>query len=106
MRDTKKIILCGGGTGGHIFPMLAIAKEFKKLNKNNKVLFVGSSDRMEMDIVPKYNFPIYGLWISGEKIIFYFKYYFFWITVSLEKFISPIQNIFFSYQVNIYSFHF
>ena len=67
MRDTKKIILCGGGTGGHIFPMLAIAKEFKKLNKNNKVLFVGSSDRMEMDIIPKYNFPIYGLWISGVK---------------------------------------
>ena len=67
MYKPKKIILCGGGTGGHIFPMLAIAQEFKKVNSNNKILFVGSSDRMEMDIVPKYNFQIYGLWISGIK---------------------------------------
>ena len=67
MYKSKKIILCGGGTGGHIFPMLAIAQEFKKVNSNNKILFVGSSDRMEMDIVPKYNFQIYGLWISGIK---------------------------------------
>ena len=61
MGKPKKIILCGGGTGGHIFPMLAIAEEFKKKNSNNKILFVGSSDRMEMEIVPKYNYPIYGL---------------------------------------------
>jgi len=67
MHKPKKIILCGGGTGGHIFPMLAIAEEFKKVNSDNQILFVGSSDRMEMEIVPKYNFPIYGLWISGIK---------------------------------------
>ena len=67
MHKPKKIILCGGGTGGHIFPMLAIAEEFKKVNSENKILFVGSNDRMEMEIIPKYNFPIYGLWISGIK---------------------------------------
>ena len=67
MHKPKKIILCGGGTGGHIFPMLAIAEEFKKVNSENKILFVGSNDRMEMKIIPKYNFPIYGLWISGIK---------------------------------------
>ena len=67
MRKPKKIILCGGGTGGHIFPMLAIAEEFKKVNSENKILFVGSNDRMEMEIIPKYDFPIYGLWISGIK---------------------------------------
>ena len=67
MRKPKKIILCGGGTGGHIFPMLAIAEEFKKVNSENKILFVGSNDRMEMKIIPKYDFPIYGLWISGIK---------------------------------------
>jgi len=67
MLKPKKIILCGGGTGGHIFPMLAIAEEFKKVNSENKILFVGSNDRMEMEIIPKYNFPIYGLWISGIK---------------------------------------
>ena len=67
MLKPKKIILCGGGTGGHIFPMLAIAEEFKKVNSENKILFVGSNVRMEMEIIPKYNFPIYGLWISGIK---------------------------------------
>ena len=67
MHKPKKIILCGGGTGGHIFPMIAIAEEFKKVNSENKILFVGSNDRMEMKIIPKYDFPIYGLWISGIK---------------------------------------
>ena len=44
MHKPKKIILCGGGTGGHIFPMIAIAEEFKKVNSENKILFVGSND--------------------------------------------------------------
>ena len=62
-----KVILCGGGTGGHIFPMLSIADEIKKQNNKSEILFVGSKDRMEMKIVPKYNYPIKGLWISGIK---------------------------------------
>ena len=102
MRDTKKIILCGGGTGGHIFPMLAIAKEFKKLNKNNKVLFVGSSDRMEMDIIPKYNFPIYGLWISGVKrSSFILNIIFFGLPFLLKNLSLPFK-IFFSVIKSIY----
>ena len=70
MREKKEklnIILCGGGTGGHIFPMISIADQFMKNNNNNKILFVGSRYRMEMQIVPKYNYPIIGLWISGIK---------------------------------------
>ena len=66
-KKNLSIILCGGGTGGHIFPMLSIADEFKKRNKKNKILFVVSRDRMEMEIIPKYNYPIIGLWISGIK---------------------------------------
>ena len=67
MYNKVKVILCGGGTGGHIFPMISVADEIKKRNSKNEVLFVGSSDRMEMEIVPKYNYPIIGLWISGIK---------------------------------------
>ena len=69
LTDKKKInvILCGGGTGGHIFPMIAIADELKRRNKQNNILFVGSRDRMEMEIVPKHNYQIIGLWISGIK---------------------------------------
>ena len=53
-----KVILCGGGTGGHIFPMISVASQFRKVNKENEILFVGSSDRMEMEIVPKYNLSL------------------------------------------------
>ena len=57
-KNKIKVILCGGGTGGHIFPMISIANELKNENKENEILFVGSRDRMEMEIVPKHNFKI------------------------------------------------
>ena len=102
MHNSKKIILCGGGTGGHIFPMLAIAEEFRKLDKNNKVLFVGSSDRMEMDIIPKYNFPIYGLWISGVKRSpFILNIIFLGLPFLLKNLSLPLK-IFFSVIKSIY----
>ena len=43
-KNKIKVILCGGGTGGHIFPMISIANELKNENKENEILFVGSRD--------------------------------------------------------------
>ena len=60
-----KTILSGGGTGGHIFPALAIANAIKSDNGSAEILFVGASQRMEMSRVPKAGFAIKGLWISG-----------------------------------------
>ena len=60
-KNKIKVILCGGGTGGHIFPMISIANKLKNENKENEILFVGSRDRMEMEIVAKHNFKIIGL---------------------------------------------
>ena len=60
-----KTILSGGGTGGHIFPAIAIANAIKSENGSAEILFVGSSHRMEMTRVPKAGYPIKGLWISG-----------------------------------------
>ena len=60
-----KIIISGGGTGGHIYPAIAIADELKKRNDVNEFLFVGAKDRMEMQRVPKAGYKIIGLWISG-----------------------------------------
>lgn len=60
-----KLIISGGGTGGHIFPALAIADAFKEKYPQASVLFVGASNRMEMQRVPNAGYPIKGLWISG-----------------------------------------
>ena len=60
-----KVIISGGGTGGHIFPAIAIAKSLEKKVKDIKLLFVGAKDRMEMQKVPEAGYNIKGLWISG-----------------------------------------
>ncbi len=60
-----KIILSGGGTGGHIFPAVAIANELKKIIPNAEFLFVGAIGRMEMEKVPKAGYEIIGLPIAG-----------------------------------------
>lgn len=61
----KKVIISGGGTGGHIYPAVAIAQEIKKTWPEADILFVGAKGRMEMEKVPRAGFPIVGLWISG-----------------------------------------
>jgi UDP-N-acetylglucosamine--N-acetylmuramyl-(pentapeptide) pyrophosphoryl-undecaprenol N-acetylglucosamine transferase len=61
-----RIIISGGGTGGHIYPAIAVAQTLqKRLHNEVEFLFVGASDRMEMEKVPKAGFAIEGLWISG-----------------------------------------
>ncbi len=60
-----KIILSGGGTGGHIYPAIAIANELKSRYPDAEFLFVGANDRMEMEKVPQAGYNIKGLWISG-----------------------------------------
>jgi UDP-N-acetylglucosamine--N-acetylmuramyl-(pentapeptide) pyrophosphoryl-undecaprenol N-acetylglucosamine transferase len=65
MIPLKKVIISGGGTGGHIFPAVAIGMEIKKRFPNAEILFVGATGGMEMELVPKSGFPIKGVWISG-----------------------------------------
>ncbi|MBT8320247.1 MAG: undecaprenyldiphospho-muramoylpentapeptide beta-N-acetylglucosaminyltransferase, partial [Eudoraea sp.] len=63
--DNYRFILSGGGTGGHIYPAIAIANALKERYPNAKFLFVGARDRMEMEKVPQAGYNIKGLWISG-----------------------------------------
>lgn len=65
MIKRKKIIISCGGTGGHIFPGLEIAKALQRNNSNIDIIFVGASGRMEMEQVPKSGFRIIGIWIQG-----------------------------------------
>lgn len=63
--DKLKVIISGGGTGGHIFPAIAIANAIKKLRPNTEFLFVGALGRMEMNKVPEAGYDIVGLPIMG-----------------------------------------
>jgi UDP-N-acetylglucosamine--N-acetylmuramyl-(pentapeptide) pyrophosphoryl-undecaprenol N-acetylglucosamine transferase len=60
-----KFILSGGGTGGHIYPAIAIANELKTQFPDAEFLFVGAQDKMEMQKVPQAGYQIKGLWIAG-----------------------------------------
>ncbi len=60
-----RVIISGGGTGGHIFPAISIANEIKKREPDAAILFIGAEDRMEMDRVPQAGYEIVGLPIKG-----------------------------------------
>src|SRR6478609_5358906 len=62
---TYRVIISGGGTGGHIYPAVAIANEIKGRFPDSEILFVGAKGRMEMQKVPAAGYKIEGLWISG-----------------------------------------
>ncbi len=65
MSKDLRIILSGGGTGGHIYPAIAIADEVKRRYPDAQIKFVGAQDKMEMEKVPQAGYEIEGLWISG-----------------------------------------
>jgi UDP-N-acetylglucosamine--N-acetylmuramyl-(pentapeptide) pyrophosphoryl-undecaprenol N-acetylglucosamine transferase len=65
MKNELRVIISGGGTGGHIFPAVAIANEIKAQNPEAKILFVGALGKMEMEKVPKAGYEIVGLPIAG-----------------------------------------
>ena len=60
-----RIIISGGGTGGHIFPAISIANKLKELNPESEILFVGAEGKMEMEKVPAAGYKIVGLSIVG-----------------------------------------
>ena len=63
--DRLKVIISGGGTGGHIFPAVSIANAIKKKYPDSDILFVGALGRMEMEKVPASGYPIIGLPVRG-----------------------------------------
>ena len=64
-RKNIKVIISGGGSGGHIFPAIAIAQSLQKIHPSIELLFVGADGRMEMQKIPEAGYKIEGLWISG-----------------------------------------
>ncbi len=65
MKNKRTFLISGGGTGGHIFPAIAIGKALQLKYPESTIEFVGAKDKMEMQKVPEAGFKIHGLWISG-----------------------------------------
>ena len=65
MEENLRIIISGGGTGGHIFPAVSIANAIKEQHPEAEILFVGAEGRMEMHRVPAAGYPIKGLPVAG-----------------------------------------
>lgn len=61
----KRVIISGGGTGGHIFPAVSIGQEILRREPQADILFVGAKGGMELRVVPSYGFPIESVWIAG-----------------------------------------
>jgi UDP-N-acetylglucosamine--N-acetylmuramyl-(pentapeptide) pyrophosphoryl-undecaprenol N-acetylglucosamine transferase len=82
--ENKKlhVVISGGGTGGHIYPAVAVAQALQKKIPHVDILFVGAQDRMEMEKVPKAGFKIVGLWISGLQR-----------SLSLKNLLFPVKVI-------------
>ena len=62
-----RIIISAGGTGGHIYPALSIVNKIKEKDKNAEILYIGTTNRMEKDIIPSYNIDYIGLRVTGFK---------------------------------------
>src|SRR5699024_5768588 len=73
MNNGHKIIIAGGGTGGHIFPAIAIARALQQKEKDIDLLFVGAKGKMEMEKVPEAGYKIIGLNIAGMNRSSWFK---------------------------------
>jgi UDP-N-acetylglucosamine--N-acetylmuramyl-(pentapeptide) pyrophosphoryl-undecaprenol N-acetylglucosamine transferase len=63
--DNPRILIAAGGTGGHVYPAIAIADAIKHENAESEILFVGTKDHMEWKAVPKAGYKIKSVWISG-----------------------------------------
>ncbi|MFW6268105.1 MAG: UDP-N-acetylglucosamine--N-acetylmuramyl-(pentapeptide) pyrophosphoryl-undecaprenol N-acetylglucosamine transferase, partial [Marinilabiliaceae bacterium] len=82
-----KILISGGGTGGHVFPAIAIADALKKRNPDVAILFAGANGRMEMERVPDAGYEIVGLPVAGfqRKLTFKNVTFFFKLAASMLK---------------------
>jgi UDP-N-acetylglucosamine--N-acetylmuramyl-(pentapeptide) pyrophosphoryl-undecaprenol N-acetylglucosamine transferase len=88
--NSYTFMISGGGTGGHIFPAIAIGQALKSKFPTARIEFVGASDRMEMQKVPEAGFPIHGLWISGLQRKLTFSNLLFPLKVAVSVFRSII----------------
>ena len=94
-----RVVIAGGGTGGHIFPAIAIANAIKKINPSVEMLFIGAKGKMEMEKVPQAGYTIKGLTIAGFNRSSLIKNM--GLPFKLIKSFWEVRNIFKAYQPTV-----
>jgi UDP-N-acetylglucosamine--N-acetylmuramyl-(pentapeptide) pyrophosphoryl-undecaprenol N-acetylglucosamine transferase len=84
-----KVLFAGGGTGGHLFPAIAVAEQIKDMKPETEILFVGSKSKIEGKIIPKLGYKFKSVWIKGFSRKFNFENLLF----PLKLFVSVIQSL-------------
>jgi UDP-N-acetylglucosamine--N-acetylmuramyl-(pentapeptide) pyrophosphoryl-undecaprenol N-acetylglucosamine transferase len=96
-KTAYSILIAAGGTGGHVFPAIAIADALRELRPDNQIAFVGTKKKLEWHAVPKAGYPIHPVWISGfhrqwnpENFLFPFKLITsLWQSYAIVKHLKP-----------------
>lgn len=87
-----RFLFAGGGTGGHLFPAIAVADEIKRLKPESEILFVGNKNKIEGSVVPKLGYKFSSIWIKG----FYRKFNLSNFLFPVRLIVSMIQSVFIS----------
>jgi UDP-N-acetylglucosamine--N-acetylmuramyl-(pentapeptide) pyrophosphoryl-undecaprenol N-acetylglucosamine transferase len=85
-----RFLFAGGGTGGHLFPAVAVAEQIREMKPDSEILFIGTKDRIEGRVVPKLGFKFKSIWIKGFSRKINFENLLF----PLKLFVSLIQSLF------------
>ena len=89
VQSKYKFLFAGGGTGGHLFPAVAVAEQIRELKPEADILFIGTKDRIEGRVVPKLGFKFKSIWIKGFSRKINFENLLF----PLKLFVSLIQSL-------------
>jgi UDP-N-acetylglucosamine--N-acetylmuramyl-(pentapeptide) pyrophosphoryl-undecaprenol N-acetylglucosamine transferase len=87
-----RFLLAGGGTGGHLYPAIAVADEIKRLQPEAQILFIGTKSKIEGRVIPKLGYQFKSIWIKG----FARKFSFSNLIFPIRLMVSIVQSIFIS----------
>ena len=88
-RSSNRILIAAGGTGGHLFPAIAVAEELKLMKPESEILFIGTRSKIEGKVVPQLGYNFKSIWIKGFSRKFTLENLLF----PLKLFVSVIQSI-------------
>ena len=84
-----RVLIAGGGTGGHLFPAIAVAEQIKEMKTETEILFIGTKSKIEGKVVPRLGYKFRSIWIKGFSRKFNFENLLF----PLKLIVSVIQSI-------------